>query len=253
MQTPFLGSKTRYALTLSAVLAMSGCQSGADLGGLMSAGTNMAGAAMMSDQQIQQIGDQTIAQLDAESQLVDTNSQYATRLQRLTQGWEEVEGHQLDFNVYQQSEMNAFAVPNGSIRLYSGLMDEMNDDEVRYVIAHEIGHVALGHSKKAFQVAYAASAAREAAISSGSSTAAVLSSSELGDLGEELINAQFSQSQENEADDYALQMLQSQNLNAEASVSALRKMEAQYGNNSSFFSSHPAPGDRASRLSNSLN
>ena len=63
-------------------------------------------------------------------------------------------------------------------------MDEMTDDEVRYVIAHEIGHVALGHSKRAFQVAYAASAAREAAASSGSSTAAVLSTSELGDLGE---------------------------------------------------------------------
>ncbi|MGP9740191.1 MULTISPECIES: M48 family metalloprotease, partial [unclassified Halomonas] len=134
--------KTFCALSLAATFAISGCQSGADFGGLVSAGTNMAGAAMMSDQQIQQMGDQTIAQLDNENQLVATNSPYAERLQNLTQGWEVVEGHTLDFNVYQVSEINAFAVPNGSIRLYSGLMDEMTDDEVRYVIAHEIGHVA---------------------------------------------------------------------------------------------------------------
>ncbi|WP_018917898.1 M48 family metalloprotease [Vreelandella zhanjiangensis] len=252
MQTPFLGRKTFCALSLAATFAISGCQSGADFGGLVSAGSNMAGAAMMSDQQIQQMGDQTIAQLDNENQLVATNSQYAERLKNLTQGWEVVDGNTLDFNVYQVSEINAFAVPNGSIRLYSGLMDEMNDDEVRYVIAHEIGHVALGHSKRAFQVAYAASAAREAAASSGSTTAAVLSTSELGDLGEKLINAQFSQRQENEADDYAIELLQKHDMDAEASITALRKLEAKYGNSSSFFSSHPAAGDRANRLESSL-
>ncbi|WP_244183017.1 M48 family metalloprotease [Vreelandella songnenensis] len=207
----------------------------------------------MSDQQMQQLGDQTIAQLDSENQLVATNSQYAERLANLTKGWDVVDGNNLDFNVYQVPEMNAFAVPNGSIRLYSGLMDEMNDDEVRYVIAHEIGHVALGHSKRAFQVAYAASAAREAAAASGSSTAAVLSSSELGELGEKLINAQFSQRQENEADDYAIELLKEHDMDVEASISALRKLEAKYGNDSSFFSSHPASGDRANRLESTLN
>ncbi len=248
MQTPFLVRKTSYVLGLAATLALSGCQSGADLGGLMSAGSSLAGAATMSDQQMQQLGDQTIAQLDSQNHLVADDSQYAQRLAKLTQGWETVDGHTLDYNVYRIEEMNAFAVPNGSIRLHSGLMDEMTDDEVRYVIAHEIGHVALGHSKRAFQVAYAASAAREAAAASGSTTAAALSSSELGDLGEKLINAQFSQSQESAADDYAIELMQRHDMNAEASVAALRKMEAKYGNNSSVFSSHPAAGDRAERL-----
>ncbi|MBZ5487318.1 M48 family metalloprotease [Halomonas aquamarina] len=253
MQLSFLGRKTSCVLGLAATLAVSGCQSGADLGGLMSAGAGMAGAATMSDQQMQQLGDQTIAQLDSENQLVASNSQYAQRLEDLTQGWEVVDGNTLDFNVYQVPEMNAFAVPNGSIRLYSGLMDEMTDDEVRYVIAHEIGHVALGHSKRAFQVAYAASAAREAAAASGSSTAAALSSSELGDLGEKLVNAQFSQRQENEADDYAIELLKEHDMDAETSITALRKLEAKYGNDSSFFSSHPAAGDRANRLQSTLN
>ncbi|NGO89874.1 peptidase [Halomonas sp. 141] len=202
----------------------------------------------MSDQQMQQIGDQTIAQLDAENQVAPGDSEYAQRLANLTQGWETVDGSTLEYDVYLRDEINAFAVPNGAIRLYSGLMDEMSDEEVQYVIAHEIGHVVLGHSRRAFQVAYAASAAREAAAASGSTTAAALSSSELGALGEKLVNAQFSQRQENEADDFALELMRRHDLNTEASVSALRKLEAKYGNSRSVFSSHPAAGDRADRL-----
>ena len=50
------------------------------------------------------------------------------------------------------NEMNANA--RWLVRVYSGLMDKMNDDELRFVIGHEIGHVALDISKKAMQVAY---------------------------------------------------------------------------------------------------
>lgn len=253
MQTTPLVRKTSCILGLATALALSGCQSGADIGGLMSAGSSLAGAATMTDQQMHQLGDQTIAQLDAQHHVVSADSDYAERLARLTQGWEVVDGHTLDYDVYQLDEINAFAVPNGAIRLHTGLMDEMTDDEVSYVIAHEIGHVVLGHSKRAFQVAYAASSAREAAAASGSATAAALSSSELGELGEKLVNAQFSQRQENEADDYAIELMQRHDMDASSAVTALRKLEAKYGNSSSFFSSHPAPGARAERLETALN
>ncbi len=49
------------------------------------------------------------------------------------------------------------------VRVYSGLMDVMNDNEVEGVLGHEMGHVALGHTRKAMQVAYATVAARTAA------------------------------------------------------------------------------------------
>ena len=52
-------------------------------------------------------------------------------------------------------DVNAWAMANGCVRVYSGLMDMMNDNEVRGVVGHEMGHVALGHTKKAMQVAYA--------------------------------------------------------------------------------------------------
>ncbi|STL35893.1 peptidase, M48B family [Escherichia coli] len=38
------------------------------------------------------------------------------------------------------------AMANGCVRVYSGLMDMMNDNEIEGVLGHELGHVALGHS-----------------------------------------------------------------------------------------------------------
>lgn len=44
------------------------------------------------------------------------------------------------------SDVNAWAMANGCVRVYSGLMDMMNDNEIEGVLGHELGHVALGHS-----------------------------------------------------------------------------------------------------------
>ena len=42
--------------------------------------------------------------------------------------------------------VNAFALPGGKVVLTSGILDFMEDgDELAGVLAHEIGHVALGH------------------------------------------------------------------------------------------------------------
>jgi hypothetical protein len=56
-------------------------------------------------------------------------------------------------------------------------------------------HVALGHVKKGMQVALGTNAVRAAAASAGGIVGS-LSQSQLGDLGEKLVNSQFSQRQE---------------------------------------------------------
>lgn len=137
---------------------------------------------------------------------------------------------------------------DGTVRVYSGLMDKMNDDEVRFVIGHEIGHVKLGHTKKAMQLAYATSAARKGAAGSGNAVAANLSESELGGFAEAVVNAQFSQSQESDADAYSVGFLKRHNYNVQGGSAALRKLAELYGNDSSLLGSHPAPGDRAVKL-----
>lgn len=234
-------------------LVLSGCKtSGMDLGGMMDAGLSLTTAATLSDADIKAIGDKTIAQQDASNKIASAGSKHGKRLASLTADFKQVDGFKLDYKVYANPDVNAFAVPNGSIRVMSGLLDKMNDDEVRYVLAHEIGHVVLGHSKKAFQVAYASSAARQAAAASGNAAVSAISTSQLGELGEALIGAQFSQKQEYEADDFAVDFLKSKGHKTAGAVTALRKLEKMYGNDSSFFASHPASGQRAARLEQKL-
>ena len=98
------------------------------------------------------------------------------------------------------------------------------------------------------QVAYAASAARKAAAGSGNANVAAFSESEMGELSEQLLHAQFSQSQESDADAYAVEFLKRHNYKLDAAPSALRKLAALYGNDSSLLSSHPAAGDRADKV-----
>lgn len=237
------------ALAAASLVTLAGCKtSGMDLGGMVGAGANLATAATLSDEDMRILGDRTSEHADKQNRIAPPASKYAKRLASLTKDWQTVDGLKLDYKVYMVSDVNAFAVPNGAIRIYAGLMDAFNDDELRYVIAHEIGHVALGHSKRAFQMAYATSAAREAAAASGSAAVSAVSASELGALGEALLNAQFSQKQENEADDYAVDFLRKKGLSTAGSVTALRKLEAMHGNSRSMFSSHPAPGERAKRM-----
>lgn len=211
-------------------------------------GSSVFAAATLSDAEVVELGKRTAENEDKRNRIAAPGSKYARRLQKLAGPWKTVDGSRLDFKVYLKSEVNAFAVPNGSIRVYSGLMDKFTDDELRYVLAHEIGHVMLGHSKKALQVAHASSAARQAAASSGNGALAAIAASELGALGEALIKAQFSQQQENGADDFAVDFLSKQKLRNQGAVTALRKLEKLYGNERSAFSSHPAPGERAERM-----
>jgi putative metalloprotease len=126
-------------------------------------------------------------------------------------------------------------------------MDLMNDDEVRGVVGHEMGHVALGHTKKAMQVAYATSAARSVAASAGG-VVGNLSASQLGDLSEKFVNAQFSQSQESAADDYSFDTQKKKGYNPAGLVTAFQKLASIDGGKSSMLDSHPSSPARAKHI-----
>lgn len=141
---------------------------------------------------------------------------------------------------------------NGCIRVYSGLMDMMTDNEVEAVIGHEMGHVVLGHVKKGMQVALGTNAIR-AAASSTSGILGSLSQSQLGDLGEKLVNAQFSQRQESEADDYSYDLLRQRDINPSGLVTSFEKLAKQEASRqSSMFDDHPASEARAQHIRNRM-
>jgi Zn-dependent protease with chaperone function len=60
-----------------------------------------------------------------------------------------------DVRVYviENPEWNAFAMGNYSVYVFSGLLDDMDDDEVALVLGHEIAHATHEHTRRQFKKA----------------------------------------------------------------------------------------------------
>ncbi|MBL8332503.1 MAG: M48 family metalloprotease [Rubrivivax sp.] len=220
-----------------------------DLNRALSAAQGAAAAATLSDADVRANGRRMAQQMDARAPVAPAGNAYARRLEALTASCREDNGLALNYKVYLTPEVNAFALPDGSIRFYSGLMDKMTDDEIRYVIGHEIGHVHAGHARKRMQLALSSGAAQQAAAAAGGRAGAI-ADSQLGDLFVQVVRAQHSQANENEADDYAMRFLSRRRHDRRAAVTALEKLDAIAGGRggAQWLSTHPAPRDRAARM-----
>ena len=129
----------------------------------------------------------------------------------------------------------------------------MDDDELMAIIGHEIGHVVHADTKHAMKNAYLASAARNAAGAAEGSRLAKLSGSQLGELVTAFTDAQFSQKQEYEADEYGFEFSVKHGFSPYAMGNSLNKLvELSKGAKAStvqkMFSSHPDSEKRAARM-----
>jgi putative metalloprotease len=237
-------------LVVVAVIAFMGCSKtgSMDSNTLLGSGMNLVKAATLTDAEVKSLADAACAESDRLNTVAPAKNKYSVRLAGIMKKFgPSIDGTPIDAKVYLVRDVNAFAMANGCVRVFAGLMDLMNDDEVRGVVGHEMGHVALGHTKKAMQTAYTAAAARGVAAS-GTGVVAQLSQSQLGELTEALVNAQFSQTQELAADDYSFDLLTKLKLKREGLVTAFQKLAKLDNGASSMLSSHPSSPDRAKRI-----
>ncbi|MEN8256851.1 MAG: M48 family metallopeptidase [Thermodesulfobacteriota bacterium] len=231
------------------VLFLAGCEE-TNIWLATEAGVEAVKAVTLTDAQIEKIAGQASQETDSQHRIAPPGNKYASRLERLVGQHQKEDGISFNYKVYLDPTINAFAMADGTIRIYSGLMDMMDDGELRFVVGHEMGHVVKKHIKKKLMLAYAGRAVRKG-VASQQSVAGDIARSSLGGLAETLLNAQFSQQEEREADDYGLRFLQQKEYEPDKAISALKKL-ATLGNDHSFLSSHPAPAVRAERLANRL-
>jgi metalloprotease len=231
-------------------LLVSGCED-VDVFLATEAGIDAIKAATLSADSISNLAKESIQFSDKKNKIAPEKNKYSRRLKKLTGKYSRQGDLKFDFKVYLSPEINAFAMADGSIRIFSGLMDMMDDNELIFVIGHEVGHVVKKHISKKIKLAYAGRAVRKG-VGSIKNEAGDIARSQVGAFVEKLLNAQFSQQEEREADDYGLIFLTNTGRDEKAAVSALKKL-ATLGNNHSFLSSHPAPGKRAKRLEKQIN
>ncbi len=148
--------------------------------------------------------------------------------------------------VYEIPEVNGLAAPDGRVFVTRGLLDWLDQgratpEELASVIAHEVGHVALGHIRR-----------RMIEFNGQNAVAAVLGgllSRLLPGIGPlitrsavGLLSAHLSRRDEYEADAYATALLLKSGIGVRGQLSLLRKFET--ARRVSWLEGHPATPDR---------
>lgn len=214
---------------------------------LASAAGKAMTATSLTDEQIVELCKESVAYMDEENTI--ENGAYNKRLKELTKNFK-VEGLTLNFKVYKTDQVNAFACGDGSVRVYTGLMDLMTDDEIVAVLGHEIGHVVNKDSKNAMKKAYMASAAQDLIGAAGAVGA--LTKATVGNIAAAYVNAQYSQKAEYAADDFGFQFAINVGRSKYSMYNALNKLATlSEGSGTSTlaqkFSDHPDSVKRAAR------
>lgn len=196
---------------------------------------------------------ESVDYMDKNNPIAGPKDPYTMRLNKLFGKHKSQDGLNLNYKVYKVKDINAFACADGSVRVFSSLMDIMTDDELLAVIGHEIGHVKNEDTKDAMKSAYLKAAAMDAA-SSASSAVATLSDSQIGKMANEFLDASHSKKQESQADTYSYDFMKANNYNVMGAYSAFKKLAllseggtAQSGFQK-MFNSHPDSNKRADAI-----
>jgi len=202
-----------------------------------------------SDADAAALAKQSIAELDANNPVADSKDGYSIRLNRLFGKHITSEGVTLNYKVYLVKDINAFACADGSVRVFAGLMDIMDDNQLLAVIGHEIGHVVNHDTRDAIKAAYKKEALLDVA-SSQSGKIETMTKSQLGQIGSAMIDSKHSRKQESEADSFSYDFMKRNGYDVNAVESAFRILQnLSEGAEASFMtkmmSSHPDSGKRA--------
>jgi len=202
-----------------------------------------------SDSDAANLSKQAVTKMDQENKVAGPKDPYTLRLERVFARHKNENGLALNYKVYLIKEINAFATADGSVRVFSGLMDVMDDNELLAVIGHEIGHVANHDSRDAMKAAYQKEALLNAAASQSDKIAAI-TDGQLGKIASALLDSKHSRKQESDADLYSYEFLKRNGYNVNAEESAFNLLAKMSGGAEANFidkmmSSHPDAQERA--------
>lgn len=213
----------------------------------MVVGAGVVQAVTLDENSVKQTASLAAVELDSKYRVADAYNAYSRRLANLVSGVQGYDGLKLNFKVYLENEVNAFAMADGTVRVFSGLMDAMPDDQVLAVIGHEIGHVKLKHSYRQMQSKLLTDSVFAGVVSTGG-IIGELTAGQLGQLGQAAVSAQFSQKDELESDEYAVKMLRKVGQDPYAMKRAIETLQAKYGSGGGFLSSHPSNPKRVKNI-----
>ena len=167
-----------------------------------------------------------------------------------------------DFRIYvvENKEWNAMAAPNDSLYIFTGLLDDMDDDEVAIILGHELAHATHEHSRKGFKktmliqlAALGIAAIAEEAVE-GKNKRQVIQVAAL--LGASAWASGYGRGHEDQADRVGMRYANEAGFDVRKGPRLWNRFAEKYGNDprllNFFFSEHSVAEDRARNLTREL-
>ena len=171
----------------------------------------------LSEQDILAISQQACNEMDHKATIPVNNHALSKRLNKIAKTLpNNINNNEINYKVYLNTEPNAWSTANGCIRVNSGLIKLLTDNELQAVLAHEQGHIAL--TDKANEIII-------------------------------MVKQEIAQQYEVEADEYALNLLLKEKIDPIGLVNMLSKMPIHA---SEYPTSHPSNLHRKNNILDKL-
>lgn len=197
------------------------------------------------------LGEAAATQFLARHETVTTGADFAglqTISKRLLSAYKD-EGFKYELYLIKNTEANAFALPGGSMVVYSGLLQEAaNAEEVAGVLAHEIQHVRNRHGLRRIVGNLGLMAAGSIFIGDLHGLFGIAR-----EMALKLSLLAYDRDQEREADAKAVRLLVDLQIDPMPFADFFQRMHDNHGNleqTLAYFSTHPASSERAEAIKN---
>lgn len=152
------------------------------------------------------------------------------------------------FGVFKSDAINAFAMPGGYVLLASGLLKSLeSEDELAFILAHEVAHVARRHHYQVVQrqrLAEQAAKGLQAVTQDGDTSKLAQASGQIYARG-------LDKSAEFDSDRLGVEIMTRAGYDPAAAINVLEKLQRFKGNDPRtelLFSTHPSPAERLDML-----
>jgi Zn-dependent protease with chaperone function len=216
---------------------------------------------LFSPAQDQEIGRQSAEAAERQLPILEDQSieayidRIGVRLAKVVPGAE----YPYQFKVVNASDINAFALPGGYLYVNRGLIEAaQNEGQLAGVMAHEMAHVALRHGTSQASKAYVAQTGLGllGGLVGKDDPSAEQRIAALGGFGLNTLFLKFSRTAEEQADVTGAQMMAEAGYDPADMVDFFEILASEQKRNPSkveqFFSSHPAPANRAARINDEI-
>jgi putative metalloprotease len=186
------------------------------------AASDMSKSTTVTDAELKKIADEDIAKMDKDNDIV--KDQYHNDLQNVMKKIQLPAGVKLDVKVYWSPFLYIFSRSNGAIRVNHGIIEQLNDDELLFVMAHEVGHLLHEDFKKSYRKEHAMYAF-EKMLNMGGDSMGGMSNGVLASVTSDMRKSRFQKHEELNADEFAMQVLKANNVPRDAAVDALELLQ----------------------------